>query len=64
MEAEFGEGDVRLCLCVNLRKQRVRAMRKEKATVIGGKMMLCCVVVVGGGAGGGARKRRGMVRSK
>lgn len=47
---ERGEGDVRLC--VNLRKQRVSAMRKEKATVIGGRRMLCCVVVEVGGAAG------------
>ena len=53
---EVVEGEVRLC--VNLRKQRVRAMRKEKATVIGGNSTWCCVAVVvaedGGGAGEGA----------
>lgn len=57
MEVENGEGEVRLCLCVNLRKQRVRAMRKERVIVIGGRRVLfCVVVVVGGGAGGGAGK--------
>lgn len=41
MEGEVGEGEVRLCLCVNLRKQRVRAMRNEKAIVIGGRRVFC-----------------------